>query len=131
MTIAALLTVLYRQVVGVFFDGYGEEMPFYDLACRSILFMIPACLITGFNIFISGLFTAYSNGTVSMILSTLRTFVLLAAAMFLLSFLAGTDGLWGSWFAAEAIALVVSIFVLRGLSPFNKQVQAEAEQKNK
>ena len=113
VVIAVLIGFLHRQIVSVFFEPTEAKMAFYDLACRSLMLMIPACLVCGYNIFISGLFTGYSNGTVSMILSFLRTFVILSAVMVIFAMIWGSDGLWISWFAAEALMLVISVIFLK------------------
>lgn len=110
--IFAVMVFFYKDIVTVFFASSGEEAQFYTLACASLAFALPACLITGFNIFISGLFTAYGNGTVSAILSVLRTFVFLVAAMYLLTEFWHAHGLWLSWFAAEVPSLIVGIIFL-------------------
>ena len=113
VVIAVLIGLFHRQIVSVIFEPAGEKMRFYTLACRSLMLMIPACLVCGYNIFISGLFTGYSNGTVSAILSFLRTFVILSVAMVILAMVWGSDGLWISWFAAEAVMLVISVIFLK------------------
>lgn len=111
MSFAALF--LFRgQIVGIFFDSTGEDRMFYELGCLSMTCSIPATLVTGFNIIISGLFTAFQNGTVSALLSGLRTFFFFIAAMYGLTFLLGGTGLWLSWFGAELPCLLVSIVFL-------------------
>lgn len=101
-----------KQIVGIFFDSTGEDRMFYELGCLSMVCIVPASLVTGFNIFISGLFTSFQNGTVSALLSGLRTFILFIAAMYGLTYLLGGTGLWLSWFGAELPCLVVSIAFL-------------------
>ncbi|MCR5501094.1 MAG: hypothetical protein K6F31_11965 [Acetatifactor sp.] len=108
-----LLALLYKPVVAIFFSPMGETLAFYELGCRSLLFAVPACLLMGFNIFISGFFTAYLNGAVSAFLSVLRTLVFLVLCMFALAYVMGGDGLWLSWAAAEFLSLFASIFFLQ------------------
>ncbi len=110
--IFAVMVFFYKDIVRIFFAKTGGEAQFYTLACESLAFVLPACLITGFNIFISGLFTAYGNGTVSAVLSGLRTFVFLVAAMYLLTAFWQAEGLWLSWFGAEVPSLIVGIIFL-------------------
>ena len=66
-------------------------------------------LFIGINIFSSGMFTALSNGKVSAIISFLRTFVFLVAAVLLLPQLLGINGVWLSVPIAELLTLFVSI----------------------
>ena len=109
ITVAAGL--FYRQVAAVFFppESAGD---FYTLTCRCLVFALPACVIVGFNIFASGLFTAFSNGVISALLSCMRTFVFLSGCIFGLSEWFGADGLWASWSAAEVLSLLFSIAML-------------------
>lgn len=65
-------------------------------------------LLTGFNIFASSMFTAFSDGKISALISFLRTFGFLAACILLLPSLIGIDGIWLSVPAAELMTLVIS-----------------------
>lgn len=69
-------------------------------------------LFTGINIFASALFTAFSNGVVSAILSLLRTFVFLVASLLLLPLIWGVDGIWMAVPIAEALAFFIAIYYL-------------------
>lgn len=106
----ALLAALRIPIIDIFFDP-GTD--FFDIASRGFLISLPACLFVGVNIFGSGLFTAFSNGKVSAILSVTRTFAVLTACLYTLTALFGGDGLWSAWPAAELISLIVTVFTLR------------------
>ncbi len=110
----ALSLALSQQVVSVFAKR-GE--PVFDLAVHGLFLFSAGFLFMGFNIFASGLFTALSNGRVSAILSFLRTFVFIVAAILLLPRLLGVDGIWLSIPAAEALALLVSAWYMVRLKP--------------
>ena len=106
-----LLLLLFRaQVIGIFFKP-GTR--FYEIARLGYLISLPACLFVGINIFGSGLFTAFSNGFVSGMLSLLRTFVVLTACLYGLTALFGGPGLWSAWPAAELICVVITLLILR------------------
>ena len=66
-------------------------------------------LIGGINIFSSGMFTAFSNGKVSALLSLLRTFTFFALGMIFLPKFMGVNGVWLVIPFAEVITLIVSI----------------------
>ncbi|MDD2970973.1 MAG: MATE family efflux transporter [Lachnospiraceae bacterium] len=66
-------------------------------------------LIMGINIFASSMFTAYSDGKVSAIISISRTFLFLVIMMILLPRLLGTVGIWLSVPVAELMGLGVSL----------------------
>ena len=110
---AALMLLLFLirdWAIGIFFD---RESDFYSIASLGYLISLPACLFVGVNIFGSGLFTAFSNGLVSMLLSALRTFAVLTVCLYGLTALFGGPGLWSAWPAAELISMVVTLLVLR------------------
>ncbi len=104
-----LFFFLRKPAVGIFFTP-GTE--FYDIAQYGYLLSMPACLFVGVNIFGSGLFTAFSNGLVSGLLSFIRTFVVLTACLYGLTALWSGTGLWLAWPAAEALSLVVTLLTL-------------------
>ncbi|MCD4836397.1 MATE family efflux transporter [Phocea massiliensis] len=89
----------------------------YALAEEGMTLFAIGFLFMGFNIFVSGFFTALSNGRVSAILSFLRTLVFIVAAILLLPLLLGINGVWLSIPFAELLAAGVSAFYLAKLKP--------------
>ena len=107
-----LMIVFYLArafTIGLFFDP-GTE--FYDIAALGYRIALPACLTVGVNIFGSGVFTAFSNGLVSGLLSLARSFVILTACLFGLTALFDGIGLWSAWPVAEALSLVMTALEL-------------------
>ena len=109
--IMALLYIFRKQAIGVFFEDSSSEI--FGIAETGWVLSLPACLFVGVNIFGSGLFTAFSNGLISGLLSFIRTFVLLTACIYGMTYLLGGRGLWLSWGAAEALSLIVTVLFLR------------------
>ena len=105
-----LLFAFRSQLVGIFFQS-GTE--FYDIASLGYLIVLPACLFTGFNVFGSGLFTAFGNGVVSGLLSLIRSFVVLTCCLYGLTALFGGPGLWSAWPVAELISILVTLYALK------------------
>lgn len=101
----ALSLLLSRGVVSVFAKS-GTRV--FDLAIHGMSLFAVGFLFMGFNIFASGLFTAFSNGKVSAILSFLRTFVFILLAILALPPLVGVDGVWLSIPVAELLSLGVA-----------------------
>lgn len=66
-------------------------------------------LFNGINIFTSGMFTAFSNGKVSAIISSLRTFIFFIIGMMIFPNLFGVNGVWMVVPFAEIITLIVSL----------------------
>ena len=92
---------------------FAADNPYVlNLAVRGFWIFAVSFLFTGLNIFASALFTAFSNGAVSGLLSFLRTFVLLSLALVALPPIIGADGIWLAVPVAEGAALIVSVFYL-------------------
>ena len=108
--VMALLFIFRSQMIGIFFDR-GTE--FFEIAEYGLIISLPACVFVGLNIFGSGLFTAFSNGLVSGLLSFLRTFVILTVCLYGLTALFGGEGLWSAWPAAELLSLIITFIMLR------------------
>jgi len=104
-----LLFVLRGPMVGIFFK---EGTEFYRIAALGYLIMLPACLFMGFNVFGSGLFTAFGNGVVSGLLSFIRSFVILTCCLYGLTALFGGPGLWSACPAAEVLSAFVTAYAL-------------------
>ncbi len=81
----------------------------YEIAAAGFPVFSINFLFCGFNIFISALFTALSNGKVSAVLSFLRTFGLLCGGILLLPRLFGIIGIWMAVPTAEGIMFFVSL----------------------
>ena len=81
----------------------------YVLALRGYRIFVLSVLFAGSNIFASAMFTAFSDGKTSVIISFLRTFAFLVSTMLLLPILIGIDGIWIAIPLAEILTLVISI----------------------
>ncbi len=69
-------------------------------------------LLMGTSIFASSMFTAFSNGLVSAIISFARTFLFLAGTIIILPYFFGSFGLWLSVPVAEVMGIAISIWFL-------------------
>ena len=82
------------------------------LTVRGLRLYALCFLLVGVNIFVSSFFTALSNGAISLLLSTVRTFVLPTIAVFTLPLCWQVDGIWVSIGLAEVFALFLSFAML-------------------
>ena len=105
-----LISELFASYVVRVFTS--PESDVFQLARHGFLLFSVSFLFTGVNIFSSAMFTAFSNGKVSAIISFLRTFVFLVLSLVLLPLLMDIDGIWIAVPVAEVLALAVSIFYL-------------------
>ncbi len=99
---ASLLTRIYVPV----------GIPIYDMAVRAFHIGLIGFVFAGVNSFASVLFTALNNGTVSAILSFMRTLVFVLLMLSLLPLVLDLDGVWLALPAAEVLALGVTGIVL-------------------
>ena len=104
----AVSVFLTRPLVSVF---ARPDNPVYDLAVTGNRICTIALLFIGFNIFVSGMFTALSNGVVSAILAFSRSFVFMLITMIVLPLILGVNGIWLATPAAELMALALSVFM--------------------
>lgn len=85
----------------------------YDLATRGFWLFSLSFLFTGVNIFASGLFTAFSNGKVSAIISFMRTFVFILLGLLILPSFLEIDGIWLAVPFAELLTFALSSLFLK------------------
>jgi putative MATE family efflux protein len=110
-----ILLYLFRNAaIELFFDPGSE---YFKIAYRGYIIALPACLMVGINIFGSGVFTAFSNGVVSALLSAARTFLILTACLYGMTALFGGLGLWSAWPTTEALSLVMTALFLHHYQP--------------
>ena len=107
----ALAFIFAKQLVGMFFDN-GTRI--YDITLHAFRISLFACFFLGFNTFYSGLFTAFSNGFISALLSVVRTLIILVSCLYALSHFFGGTGLWLAIPVSEVLSLVVCmIFIVK------------------
>ncbi|GAA0069566.1 multidrug efflux MATE transporter CdeA [Clostridium sardiniense] len=102
--------VFSKNIVGVFVKP-GD--PVFDLALGGLKIFSVAFLFVGVNIFASGLFTAFSNGKISSLISAARAFIFVILGCIVLPPLFDINGLWLVVPFAELTTILVSIFFLK------------------
>lgn len=90
----------------------APESNVFHLAKHGFILFSTSFLFTGINIYSSAMFTAFSDGKVSAIISFLRTFVFLVVCLLSLPFFIGLDGIWIAVPVAEGLTLIVSVYYL-------------------
>ncbi len=104
----AALTFLFSRDLTSFFASRDSQV--FLLASAGLQIYALSYLFKGYNVFASAMFTAFSNGPVSALLSCMRTLVLLAAALIGLSILLGITGVWLACPVAEFLSLALTVF---------------------
>lgn len=107
--ISVVLFVTKDFLIGLFFAG-GDDA--YLIAQRGYLLFLGGSLFVGINTFASSVFTAFSNGLISAVLSVSRTMIIFIGMIFLLDFFFGETGVWSAWTVTEAISVFISLFFL-------------------
>jgi len=108
--ILTALALLLAAPLAKLFVGYDAGL--YVLTKHAFMLFSFSFLLAGFNIFVSGYFTALNNGAVSAAVSFLRTLVFQTGAVLILPRLFGVDGIWWAITAAEVSACVISVLFL-------------------
>ena len=88
------------------FVGYDREL--YAMTMRGFRLYAFSFLLSGFNIYGSSFFTALNNGVVSAAISFLRTVAFEVAAILILPFFFGLDGIWCAVSVAEVASLSIT-----------------------
>lgn len=105
ITLSAL--VLSPFVVEVF-TPKGTET--YEIAKTGNLLFSINYIFAGLNIFASSMFTAFSDGKTSAIISFVRTFILIVINVLILPYLIGVNGIWLAVPIAECMSAFLSIY---------------------
>ena len=115
VAIAALSVIVFiffsPEIISVFLDRGSET---YDLASSGLPLFSVGLIFMGFNTSVVGYFQSIERSTLSILLTLLRGFVLVALAFALLPEILGPAGLWLAVPAAEVLSAVVcAAFLLR------------------
>lgn len=97
-------------IIRIFSRGNDELMSIakYGLRVYSITF-----IINGFNVITSTYFTSIGDAKTSIIISVLRSFILISIFILILPYILGDSGIWLTTPLAEAITLIVSYSYLK------------------
>lgn len=104
-----LLHVTLRYAISIF---AAENSGVYNITLAGFPMYSLAFIIMGFGIFASAMFTAFSDGKTSAILSFSRTFIFLVGAILILPNLMGENGVWMAVPIAEALGFLITIYYL-------------------
>lgn len=98
--------------ISALFVGYDSDLLLLTVHAFRIFLM--AFLLSGGNIFASAFFTALSNGTISAIISFVRSLVFELISVLVLPLFFGIDGIWCAVFVAEIGSAIMSwLFLFR------------------
>ena len=109
-TFGVIIFVMSRAMSEILISLFAEKgSTLFDISHNGFMFFSIAFLIAGINIFGSGMFTAFSNGKVSALLSFLRTFVFFLMGILILPRIMGVNGVWLVVPFAEICTMIFSL----------------------
>ena len=113
--IVSILTFIVSYLIsGNIVSAFVERNnPVYDIAKNGFDIFGISFLFTGINTFASSMFTAFSDGKTSAIISFLRTFVFIIVGINILPRLLGVNGVWFTIPLAEILTIIISIFFIK------------------
>lgn len=112
--VSVITFVLSYLISGNIISLFVEKIdPIYDITKNGFDIFAVGFLFTGLNIFASGMFTAFSDGKTSAIISFLRTFVFIIIGITILPKFFAVNGVWLTIPLAEILTIIISIFFIR------------------
>lgn len=103
--IIAITSIYYVLQI---FTEQGNNV--YNIAISGFYIFALSFILEGISIFLSAMFTAFSNGRVSLIISFFRSLIFIILAILLLPILLGEVGIWLALPTAEFFAIIVSLY---------------------
>ncbi len=114
-----VLIAFEKELISLFFDnsqsGYDKVV---EIAQHGANYVSIALLFAGASIFISSYFTAIGDAKTSIIVSSLRGFVLIVIGLAIFPQIFGQDGVWYVTSFAEIVTFLVAVWLL--VSKFKK-----------
>ncbi len=83
----------------------------FDLTKTALFYFSPVFIFIGFNVFLSGYFTALGDGLTSAVISTLRSLIFVVLYLFLLPPMVEVNGVWMTMPMAEVSTIFISAFL--------------------
>lgn len=87
-----------------------EETSTYTIAKSGFFLFSFNYIFAGLNIFASSMFTAFSDGRISAVISFVRTFVLILINILILPYLIDVNGIWLAVPIAECLTVMLSVY---------------------
>lgn len=106
----ALALIVASTIIKIFTGGETEV---YHITKSGFYLFSFSFLSIGINIFASAMFTAFSNGKVSALISVLRSLILIIIGVILLPIFLGVNGIWLTIPFAEFITVMISIILMK------------------
>lgn len=103
-----VVVLIFSPILISFFAEKGSNV--FNITLEGLKIYSLSFIIVGTNIFMSGMFTAFSNGFVSATISFMRSLIFESLGIIALSFIFGIIGLWFAVPIAQVLGVIISIF---------------------
>lgn len=108
--VVTLFSIFSADIIVSIFVPRGTQT--YELASNGFLLFSFTYLFSGFNVLASSMFTAFSDGKTSALLSFSRTFGFILLSLLILPALLDLNGVWLAIPMAEFLSVFLSVFYL-------------------
>lgn len=109
LIITAISLLLGQRIIHLFVgDGHV-----FDLTWEGLKLFCSVFLFIGWNVFLSGYFTALGNGLVSALISSLRSLILVAVFILILPRIIGVSGIWLTMPLSETVTIFIALYLYR------------------
>lgn len=128
----SFITILFSSLIITFLSYTGanfitslftNNLEVYEITVTALKLFSLVFIFIGWNVFLSGYFTALGNGLISAIISSLRSLLLVVAFILILPNIIGSAGIWLTMPFSEIITILIS-FILYQKYGTTKQLQA-------
>ena len=107
--IMAVSLLFRKQIIHLFV----KDGSVFTITRDGLKLFSPVFLFIGWNVFLSGYFTALGNGLVSALISSLRSLIFVAAFILTLPKLIGVSGIWLTMPLSEAVTIFIAVYLYR------------------
>lgn len=105
-----IFSILFSKSIVAVFSQEGTNV--YEIAINGFILFSVSYLFAGINMFTSSMFTAFSNGKISAIISFMRTFIFIVIGIIVLPIFLEVNGIWLAVPFAEILSIILSLYYL-------------------
>lgn len=113
LSVMALGTLLFWVFPELLLSLFNPESETVTAACEAFRIISLSFLFSGVAIVCSGVFQALGRGFSSLLISAIRQAIVLLPVLILLLYLLGPSYVWYAYAAAELVACILSIIIMR------------------
>lgn len=107
--IMAVSLLFGKQIIHLFV----KDGSVFTITRDGLKLFSPVFLFIGWNVFLSGYFTALGNGLISALISSPRSLIFVVAFILTLPKLIGVSGIWLTMPLSEAVTIFIAVYLYR------------------